>query len=122
MGVDFWLGRVQPLIHPVLQPQFQRKRIEVVVQAPAGRAGDHSAHNALWDFLVPDANGQMLIGSGSAAASNFETVSLYMDSDYMNAQIYLRPTQIAAHPLMLFPPDPSNAAVQVIENWATMVQ
>jgi hypothetical protein len=66
--------------------------------------------------------GAAATGAGSPAESNYEQVSLYMDSDYMNAQIYLRPTQIATHPIMLFQPNPSDPAVVIIQNWAGMVQ
>jgi hypothetical protein len=57
------------------------------------------------------------IGAGSPAAANLSAVSLEMDSDYLNAPIYIWPTQIvAAHPKQVF--TPSDPVVQYIASWA----
>jgi hypothetical protein len=60
------------------------------------------------------------IGPGSFAGGNLASVTLQMDSNYMNAPFYLRPTQVLSHPLMLFPPDPTDPNVMVIAAWAQM--
>jgi hypothetical protein len=60
------------------------------------------------------------IGPGSLAGGNLESVTLEMDSDYMNAPFYLRPTQQLPHPLMLFGSGPTDPNVMVIASWAQM--
>ena len=58
------------------------------------------------------------IGAGSPAQGNLSAVSLEMDTDYINAPIYIWPTQlVAAHPKKVF--DPSDPVVQYISTWAT---
>ena len=94
--------------------------------------GDNGSHGCHYSDKVPEmeliehpavtcANGQPTdqtqVGAGSAAASNYSAVSLEMDSDYMNAPIYIWPTQIvAAHPIQVFKPD--DPVVQYLAAWA----
>jgi hypothetical protein len=56
-------------------------------------------------------------GTGGPAESNFEAVSLEMNTDYTTAPLYVRPTG-HNHPRQIFPPDPTNATVMVIAAWA----
>ena len=58
------------------------------------------------------------VGTGSAAQTNLQSVSLVMDRDYANAQIYLRPTQQEPHPVKVFNADPNDPSVAVIAAWA----
>ena len=57
-------------------------------------------------------------GNGGPAESNLQSVSIWMDRDYMNAPFYLRPTQQEPHPVMIFPADPNDPNVTVIATWA----
>jgi hypothetical protein len=52
----------------------------------------------------------------SAAQNNLEQVSLEMNRDYLTAPLYLRPTQLAAHPRQIF--GTGDPIVQVIAAWA----
>jgi hypothetical protein len=56
-------------------------------------------------------------GTGGPAEANFEAVSLEMNTDYTTAPLYVRPTG-HNHPRQIFPPDPTNATVMVIAEWA----
>jgi hypothetical protein len=57
-------------------------------------------------------------GAGSPASINFSAVSLEMDVDWMNAPIYIWPTQtVSAHPVQVF--TPSSPVVKYIQTWAT---
>jgi hypothetical protein len=71
------------------------------------------------------------IGSGSPAQANLQAASLEMDRNYLNAQLYLRPTLCdhkdangnctkglcANHPRQIF--DACDGAVDIISTWAT---
>jgi hypothetical protein len=57
-------------------------------------------------------------GAGSPAANNFSAVSNEMDVDWMNAPLYIWPTQIvSAHPVQVFAPTDTKV-VQYISTWA----
>jgi hypothetical protein len=61
---------------------------------------------------------QTQIGAGSAAAGNLAAVSDEMDVDWMNAPVYIWPTQIvSAHPVQVF--TPTSKVVMYLQMWAT---
>lgn len=57
-------------------------------------------------------------GAGSPAAQNFSAVSLEMNTDYLNAPLFLWPTQTDStpHPVLVF--SPSDPVVQILATWA----
>ncbi len=58
------------------------------------------------------------VGQGTPANSNLANVSQQMSTDWMNANIYIWPTQIvSAHPIQVF--TPSDPVVKYIETWAS---
>jgi hypothetical protein len=72
---------------------------------------------------VPCANGvpsdPTLVGEGSPASSNLAAVSIEMDRDWMNAPIYIWPTQIvSAHPIQVYMPNDTDVT-QYLATWAT---
>jgi hypothetical protein len=56
-------------------------------------------------------------GSGSAAAGNYEAVSLEMSSDYTSAPVYVRPSG-NNHPRQVFKPD-DPVVNQILSTWAS---
>jgi hypothetical protein len=62
---------------------------------------------------------QTQIGTDSPAAQNFSAVSLEMSTDYLNAPIYLEPTQtVSGHPVLVF--GPNDPVVKLIATWSQM--
>lgn len=97
------------------------------------KCGDDGTHGCHYSDKVPemelidhppvtcDASGhpvdQTQVGAGSAAQSNLSAASLEMDADYLNAPLYLWPTQIVtAHPKQVF--SPSDPVVKYLATWA----
>jgi hypothetical protein len=98
------------------------------------KCGDNGTHGCHYSDKVPEmeltdhppiqcANGQPVdptsVGAGTPAANNYSAVSLEMDTDWMNAPIYIWPTQIvSAHPVQVF--TTSDPVVQYISTWASL--
>ncbi len=57
------------------------------------------------------------IGTGSAAAGNYQAVSLEMSTDYLNAPVYIRPLG-NAHPRAIFQSSDMNVT-QILSTWAS---
>ncbi len=97
------------------------------------KCGDNGTHGCHFSDKVPGmelqdhppvtcANGiptdQTQVGEGSPASGNLSAVSIEMDRDYLNAPLYLWPTQlVAAHPIQVF--KPTDPVVMYIATWAT---
>jgi hypothetical protein len=60
---------------------------------------------------------QSQIGTGSAAASNYESVSIEMNVDWMNAPVFVRPTG-HTHPRQIFPETDMNVTM-ILSTWAS---
>jgi hypothetical protein len=70
------------------------------------------------DHPALDAQGLGSTGTGSAAQSNFTSVSLEMTRDYTMAPLFLRPTAQVAHPRQIFPPT-DVTVIQLLSTWAS---
>lgn len=96
--------------------------------------GDNGTHGCHYSDKVPEMQLQMhapvtcangvptdltQVGAGSPAANNLSSVSIEMSTDWMNAPIYIWPTQlVSAHPVLVYPPN-DTSVTKYLATWAT---